>query len=64
MTPASYQLGLGIVAALTQDELPDEAIEQVLQLAGLVRAVHDEAVVLRVKLHLGAKLAAKILARI
>ena len=49
--------GLRILAVLAQDELLDEAVEHVLQLGGVVRAVHDVAVVLEVELGLGPELA-------
>lgn len=53
--------GLGVLAVLAQDKLVDEAIEMVLQLGGLVSAVDDPAVILRVDVGLGAKLEAKVL---
>lgn len=58
------QLGLRIVAVRAQHVLPDEAIEQILQLRGVVAAVDDETLVLEVKLGLGTELAAEELGRI
>lgn len=51
--------GLRILAVLAQDELLDEAIEHVLQLGGVVRAVHDVAVILEIKLGLCPELASE-----
>lgn len=53
------QVRLGVVALGAQDVLADEAVEQVLQLGRVVRAVDDEALVLVVELGLSAELAAE-----
>jgi len=52
---------LGVLAVLAQDELVDEAVKVVLELGGLVSAVDNPAVILRVDVCLGAKLEAKVL---
>ena len=53
--------GLGVLAFLAEDELGDEAVEVVLELAGVVGAVDDPAVVSRVGVGLGTQLEAKVL---
>jgi len=58
------EVSLGVLARRAENILPDESIEQVLQLASLVGAVDDEAVVLEVKLGLSAELATKVFGRI
>ena len=54
-------VGFGVLAFLAEDELGDEAVEVVLQLAGVVGAVDDPAVVGRVGVGLGTQLEAKVL---
>ena len=58
------QVGLGVVALGTQHILPDESVEQVLQLGGIVRAVDDETLVFVVELSLSSEFAAEKLCRI
>lgn len=61
---ADNQLRLRVVACRTEHVLPDETVEQVLQLGGVVRSIDDESLVLEVELRLCAQLAAKELGRI
>lgn len=61
---ADNQIGLGIVAVGAEHVLANKAIEEVLQLGGVVTSIDDEALVLEIKLGLGAELAAKELGRI
>jgi hypothetical protein len=53
--------GLGVLALLTQNELGDEAVEVVLELARIVGAVDDPAVVVGAGVGLGSQLEAKVL---
>lgn len=58
------QVGLGVLAFRAQHVLADETVQQVLQLAGVVRTVDDEALVLVVELRLSAEFAAEKLGRV
>lgn len=53
------QVGLRVLAFRTQNVLADKAIQQVLQFAGIVRSVDDEALVLVVELGLRAEFTAE-----
>jgi hypothetical protein len=53
--------GLGVLALLTKNELGDEAVEVVLELARIVGAVDDPAVVVGAGVGLGSQLEAKVL---
>lgn len=55
------QGGLRVVTRGTQNVFPNETIQQVLQLAGVMRTIHNVAVVFEVKLRLGTQLTAKVL---
>lgn len=60
----TYQISLRIVALGTEDEAPDEAVEQLLQLLTVVGAVHNVAVVFGVELGLRSQLTPEVLARV
>lgn len=61
---ADDEVRLRVITAGTEHKLADEAIQQVLQLGGIMWPVHDEPVVLEVKLSLGAQLTSKVLGRV
>lgn len=54
-----YQVSFWVVTLGTQHKLPDEPVQHVLQLVGLVGPVDDEAVVLGIELSLSSQLTAK-----
>lgn len=54
-------VGLGVAAGRAQNELLDKAVQQLLQLGGIVGAVDNVAVGLLVALDLGAELTSKVL---
>lgn len=56
--------GLRVLTLRAEDKSLDEAIEEVLEFGGVVGAVDDVAVILGVKLGLGAQFTAKVLARV
>lgn len=60
----AHEISFGVRARWTQHELADEAVEELLQLVRLVRAVHDVSIGLRVHLRLRAELVAEVLARV
>ena len=54
-------IGLGVLALLAENELGDEAVKELLELAGLVGAVDDPAVIRGVEVGLGPELEAEVL---
>jgi hypothetical protein len=61
VTILDVDIGFGVLALLAENELGDEAIEVVLQLASIVGAVDDPAVVIGVGVGLSPELEAKVL---
>ncbi len=61
---AHSQRGLRILAIRTEHEFLDEPVEDVLQLAGIVFAIHDIALVLQIELRLRAELTTEVFRRI
>jgi hypothetical protein len=60
-TVLDEDFGFRILTGWAENVLPNEAIQQILQLASFVRAVDNEAVVFEIKLGLCAELATKVL---
>ncbi len=61
---ADQQIRFRIFTTRTQDEFPNEAVQEILQLVGFVRTINDETIIFKIELGLGAEFAAKIFRRI
>ena len=61
MAVLDVDVGLGVLAFLAENELGDETVEVVLELAGVVSSVDDPAVVGGVRVRLSPQLKAEVL---